>query len=197
MFTPKNFYSCGFLLLVVVLLWCMLLAMQCPYAAKCKVVYYLCLVTAAVAGGAGAMMGLIGYSIGHVNALQDQDLTPQKMTQVTKRWGYVARMCPKFSRVLFCIVGLASVAGLAAAHTTCPQAGAPEWEGQWCQHTSKSPSPLMDFGLVVGLWAAVAVCGNRIKPSTTLPFLFEANSEISDGKKPARALSSCAKCMHP
>jgi len=25
MFTPKNFYSCGCVLLVVVLLWCMLL----------------------------------------------------------------------------------------------------------------------------------------------------------------------------
>mmetsp|Transcript_45811 Transcript_45811/g.122490 ORF Transcript_45811/g.122490 Transcript_45811/m.122490 type:complete len:197 (+) Transcript_45811:147-737(+) len=195
MFTPKNFYSCGFLLLVVVLLWCMLLAMQCPYKAKCQYAYYVCLVTAVVAGTSGVIMGMIGYSIVHVDTLKEPDLTPHKMSTSTKRWGYVARTCPYVSRGLFVLAGMAAGGAIAAAHYTCPPVGDAQWENQWCSHTGKPPNPLQDFGVVAGLWLLVALCGNRIRSSTLLPFLFEAQSE-DQGRKAVGCLNKMAHCIH-
>ncbi|CAK0909667.1 unnamed protein product [Prorocentrum cordatum] len=113
--------------------WCLLLAMQCPYKAKCQYAYYVCLVTAVVAGTSGVIMGMIGYSIVHVDTLKEPDLTPHKMSTSTKRWGYVARTCPYVSRGLFVLAGMAAGGAIAAAHYTCPPVGDAQWENQWRQ----------------------------------------------------------------
>ncbi|CAK0862376.1 unnamed protein product [Prorocentrum cordatum] len=64
-----------------------------------------------------------------------------------------------------------------------------------CSHTGKPPNPLQDFGVVAGLWLLVALCGNRIRSSTLLPFLFEAQSE-DQGRKAVGCLNKMAHCIH-
>mmetsp|Transcript_58804 Transcript_58804/g.132488 ORF Transcript_58804/g.132488 Transcript_58804/m.132488 type:complete len:208 (-) Transcript_58804:50-673(-) len=198
----QSFYQYGGFLALVLFVVSLQIAWQCPYKVVCPLAHFLCLATGVLSLLLGILMLSTGMALAAVMKLSEADLSPAAMTLETKRRGMIARNFPRASRWLLTATGLCCTLALALAKGRCPGKGDKVWADNWCAAppTSREPDPLLDFGVMAGIWGAMALMGCVVgKASKELPFTYQPTpSELKTaGNACLTAIDKFTKLCHP
>jgi len=137
----------------------------------------------------------ISHGLAKVEKLSLDELAPETMNSSTKRWGWISKKWPSCSRCNHIVIGMISLAGIAAAGGACASFPDPD-DPPSCQAPLGTPSPARDFGVIFSLWVLVSLLGCRaIQKNTALPHIYEPQPE--DRKKAVGKACSIFKLCHP
>merc|ERR1719183_612033 len=174
-------------------LWCVLVLFSCQqYSSVCPFGFYVLAAMAPLCAVQACTMMAISHALALVERLSLDELAPETMKRSTKRWGWISKNCPGFSRVNHLIICFIALVGLAVAGGVCK---APSPDDQ-CQPPLSSPSAPRDFGVLFAMWVAVAVFGLRaISKNSSLPHIHEPRPE--DPSKVVGQACTFMKLCHP
>jgi hypothetical protein len=189
----QTFFGWGGVVVFLMAATAMMVAFSCQsaYPSICPHGFYILLVLIPVAILQSCTMMCISHSLAKVEKLSLEELAPETMSAGTKRWGWVSKSCPAFSRVGHFLLGLITLGGMAVGSSTCKDGSDEE-----CAAPLSTPSPLRDFGIVLALWLLLALLGCRAtSKNTALPHIYEPQPE-SQSKAVGKGCSLCKMC-HP
>eukprot|EP00929_Paragymnodinium_shiwhaense_P100993 TRINITY_DN63720_c0_g1_i1.p1 TRINITY_DN63720_c0_g1~~TRINITY_DN63720_c0_g1_i1.p1 ORF type:complete len:207 (-),score=38.96 TRINITY_DN63720_c0_g1_i1:57-677(-) len=189
-----SFYQYAGFLFLVICMTSFMLAFTCPYQRLCPTMFGLMMLVALMGGVQGCVMMNVGWAIGHVEKLKLEDLAATKITINTRRWGFIAKKFPIYSRWLFTAIGGALGFILIAAAAHCPSTGEEEMaQGQTltCNFPPVSPQPVREATILFLLYFVLVMSGCRVR-SAQVPFPFLYNPEAE--KATETAAGACFKC---
>jgi len=162
------------------------------YPSICPHGYYVLILLLPIGILQSCTMMMISHGLAKVEKLSLEELAPETMSSGTKRWGWVSKSCPRFSRCNHLLLGLITIGGMAVGTSSCKEGE----EDQECTAPLSKPNPARDFGIVLVLWLLLAMMGCRaMSKNTALPHIYEPQAE--DQSKHVHKTCAIMKLCHP